>query len=50
MRIYDIESPKQIKNMSIPQLVELSNDIRSFLISSISKQEDIYPAILVSWN
>lgn len=37
MRIYDIESPKQIKNMSIPQLVELSNDIRSFLISSISK-------------
>ena len=37
MRIYDIESPKQIKNMSIPQLVELSNDIRSFLIKSISK-------------
>lgn len=37
MRIYDIESPKQIKNMSIPQLVELSNDIRSFLINSISK-------------
>lgn len=37
MRIYDIGSPKQIKNMSIPQLVELSNDIRSFLINSISK-------------
>ena len=37
MRIYDIESPKQIKNLSIPELIDLSNDIRSFLIDSISK-------------
>ena len=37
MRIYDIESPAQIKNMSIRELNELAQDIRSFLIESISK-------------
>lgn len=37
MRVYDIESPKQIKSMSVAQLTELSKDIRAFLIESISK-------------
>lgn len=37
MRIYDIESPEQIKSLSIKELNELAKDIRSFLIDSISK-------------
>lgn len=37
MRIYDIKSPQQIKDLNIAQLKELSDDIRSFLIESISK-------------
>lgn len=37
MRINDIKSPSQIKNMSVSELYELSNDIRAFLIDSISK-------------
>ncbi len=37
MRVYDIESPEQIKGLSIDQLEDLAADIRSFLIHSISK-------------
>lgn len=37
MRIYDIESPAQIKNLSMDELNVLAKDIRSFLIESISK-------------
>lgn len=37
MRVYDIESPEQIKGLTIPELEELAADIRSFLIHSISK-------------
>ena len=37
MRIYDIDSPQQIKNMSIEELKELAGDIRQFLIDSVSK-------------
>jgi 1-deoxy-D-xylulose-5-phosphate synthase len=36
MRITDIDSPSQIKTLSVKQLEELARDIRSFLISSIS--------------
>ncbi len=35
--IYDIESPQQIKDLSIRQLELLASDIRTFLIESISK-------------
>ncbi len=35
--IYDIESPQDIKELSIHQLEILARDIRSFLIESISK-------------
>lgn len=37
MRVYDIESPEQIKGLTVEQLEELAADIRSFLIHSISK-------------
>ena len=37
MRIYDINSPKQIKSMSMGELKELAGDIRQFLIQSIAK-------------
>lgn len=37
MRLYDIKSPEQIKNLSIGQLNDLAKDIRSFLIENISK-------------
>ena len=36
-QVYDIESPSQIKDMSIDELTQLCSDIRSFLIDSISK-------------
>ena len=36
-QVYDIESPDQIKDMSIEQLTQLCQDIRTFLIDSISK-------------
>lgn len=36
-QVYDIESPDQIKDMSIDQLTQLCQDIRTFLIDSISK-------------
>ena len=37
MRLYDIESPDQIRSLTIPQLNALAEDIRHFLIHSISK-------------
>ncbi|EOS61077.1 1-deoxy-D-xylulose-5-phosphate synthase [Firmicutes bacterium M10-2] len=37
MKITDIQSPDQIKNMSVKQLQELAQDIRAFLIESISR-------------
>lgn len=37
MRIYDIDSPQQIKHMTMDELKELAGDIRQFLIESISK-------------
>lgn len=37
MRVYDIKSPADIKNMSIEELNILCEDIRKFLIDSISK-------------
>ena len=37
MSIYDIRTPEDIKSMSIKELEELAEDIRSFLIQSISK-------------
>ena len=36
-QVYDIESPSQIKDMSIDELTQLCSDIRTFLIESISK-------------
>lgn len=36
-QVYDIESPDQIKKMSIEELTCLCQDIRSFLIETISK-------------
>jgi 1-deoxy-D-xylulose-5-phosphate synthase len=36
-QVYDIESPSQIKNLSMEELNELADDIRNFLIESISK-------------
>ena len=36
-QVYEIESPKQIKDLSIRQLEVLAQDIRTFLIESISK-------------
>ena len=36
-QVYDIESPEQIKSMSIKELNNLAEDIRTFLIESISK-------------
>lgn len=36
MRIFDIKSPEDIRGLSMNQLKELAEDIRSFLISSIS--------------
>lgn len=37
MNIYDIRSPKQIKDLSINELETLADDIRTFLIENISK-------------
>ncbi|MEG0264988.1 MAG: 1-deoxy-D-xylulose-5-phosphate synthase [Erysipelotrichaceae bacterium] len=37
MNIYDIKSPEDIKGMSVPELKELADDIRKYLIDSISK-------------
>lgn len=37
MRVSDIQSPKDIKSMSEEQLEELAEDIRAFLIESISR-------------
>ncbi len=37
MKITDIHSPNQIKNMSVRQLDELAEDIRYFLIDSVSR-------------
>lgn len=37
MQLYDIKGPEDIKKLTIPQLMELSQEIRSFLIESISK-------------
>ena len=37
MKITDIQSPDQIKSMSTKQLQELADDIRMFLIGSISR-------------
>lgn len=37
MRIYDIDSPQKIKNMSIKELEDLASQIRSFIIDSVSK-------------
>ncbi len=37
MRIYDIESPQQIKKMNMTQLQELADDIRQFIIDTVSK-------------
>ena len=36
-QVYEIESPKQIKDLSVRQLEVLAQDIRTFLIESISK-------------
>ncbi len=36
-QVYDIESPSQIKDLSIEKLTQLCSDIRAFLIDSISK-------------
>lgn len=36
-QVYDIESPSQIKDLSIEELTQLCSDIRAFLIDSISK-------------
>ena len=37
MRLYDLETPEQIQILSIEQLEEVANDIREFLIDSLSK-------------
>ena len=37
MRLYDIEAPEQIQYLSLDQLKELADDIREFLIDSLSK-------------
>lgn len=37
MNVYDIKGPESIKNLSIPQLENIAEDIRDFLIDSISK-------------
>lgn len=37
MRLYDIEAPEQIQYLSLDQLKEIANDIREFLIDSLSK-------------
>lgn len=37
MRLYDIEAPEQIQYLSIDQLKEIADDIREFLIDSLSK-------------
>lgn len=37
MNLYDIKSPADIQNLSIPQLEQLAFDIREFLIESIAK-------------
>ena len=37
MRLYDLESPEQIQYLSLDQLKELCDDIRYFLIDSLSK-------------
>ena len=37
MNLYDIKSPADIQNLSIPQLEQLASDIRDFLIESIAK-------------
>ena len=36
-QVYDIESPRQIKDLTIDELTQLCSDIRAFLIDSISK-------------
>ncbi len=35
--MYDIESPRQIKDLTIDELTQLCSDIRALLIDSISK-------------
>ena len=37
MNLFDIKGPSDIKSLSIPELNELAQDIREFLVSSISK-------------
>ena len=37
MHVYDIRGPQDIKHMTIDELNELAQEIRDFLISSISK-------------
>lgn len=37
MSVYNIESPEFLKNMDVDQLKDLAEDIRSFLIQSISR-------------
>ncbi|MDO4465873.1 MAG: 1-deoxy-D-xylulose-5-phosphate synthase [Bacillota bacterium] len=37
MQLYDIKGPEDIKKLTIPQLMDLAQEIRSFLIESISK-------------
>lgn len=37
MNLYDIQSPKDIKNLSVKELNQLAKDIRLFLIQSIAK-------------
>ena len=33
-QVYDIESPRQIKDLTIDELTQLCSDIRAFLIDS----------------
>ena len=37
MHVYDIQSPQDIKGLSIQELNDLAQEIRNFLISSIAK-------------
>ena len=37
MNILDIHNPEDIKGLSLPELEKLANNIRSFLVDSISQ-------------
>ena len=45
-----INSPADLKKLSLEELEQLGSEIRQKIIETVSKPEDIWPLVWGSWN